>query len=103
MAIRFGVARGIFSNEAGLGSAPIAHAAAKTNDPVQQGMVAMLGTFIDTILVCTMTALVIILSGAWSSGVNGAALSTLAFEASLPGIGSYVVVFGLVIFAFTTI
>ncbi|BCG64576.1 MAG: alanine or glycine:cation symporter, AGCS family [Methyloprofundus sp.] len=103
LAIRFGVARGIFSNEAGLGSAPIAHAAAKTNDPVQQGMVAMLGTFIDTILVCTMTALVIILSGAWSSGVNGAALSTLAFEASLPGIGSYVVVFGLVIFAFTTI
>ena len=102
-AIRFGVARGIFSNEAGLGSAPIAHAAAKTNDPVQQGMIAMLGTFIDTILVCTMTALVIILSGAWSSGENGAALSTLAFETSLPGVGSYVVVLGLVVFAFTTI
>ena len=102
-AIRFGVARGIFSNEAGLGSAPIAHAAAKTNDPVQQGMIAMLGTFIDTILVCTMTALVIILSGAWSSGENGAALSTLAFESSLPGVGSYVVVLGLVVFAFTTI
>jgi len=102
-AIRFGVARGIFSNEAGLGSAPIAHAAAKTNSPVQQGMVAMLGTFIDTILVCTMTALVIILSGAWSSGENGAALSSLAFSSALPSIGSYVVVFGLVIFAFTTI
>lgn len=102
-AIRFGVARGVFSNEAGLGSAPIAHAAAKTNNPVQQGMIAMLGTFIDTILVCTMTALVIILSGAWSSGENGAALSSLAFATSLPGIGSYVVVFGLVIFAFTTI
>ncbi|RLA22041.1 MAG: sodium:alanine symporter family protein [Gammaproteobacteria bacterium] len=102
-AVRFGVARGIFSNEAGLGSAPIAHAAAKTNNPVQQGMIAMLGTFIDTILVCTMTALVIILSGAWSSGENGAALSTLAFETSLPGIGSYVVVLGLVVFAFTTI
>jgi len=102
-AIRFGVARGIFSNEAGLGSAPIAHAAAKTNEPVQQGMIAMLGTFIDTILVCTMTALVIILSGVWSSGENGAALSTLAFETSLPGIGSYVVVLGLVVFAFTTI
>jgi len=102
-AIRFGVARGIFSNEAGLGSAPIAHAAAKTNDPVQQGMIAMLGTFIDTILICTMTALVIILSGAWSSGENGAALSTLAFEISLPGVGSYVVVLGLVVFAFTTI
>ncbi len=102
-AIRFGVARGIFSNEAGLGSAPIAHAAAKTNNPVQQGMIAMLGTFIDTILICTMTALVIIMSGAWSSGENGAALSSLAFATSLPGIGSYVVVFGLVIFAFTTI
>ena len=102
-AIRFGVARGIFSNEAGLGSAPIAHAAAKTNDPIQQGMIAMLGTFIDTLIVCTMTALVIILSGAWSSGANGAALSTLAFEIGLPGIGSYVVVVGLVVFAFTTI
>jgi len=102
-AIRFGVARGIFSNEAGLGSAPIAHAAAKTNDPVQQGMIAMLGTFIDTILVCTMTALVIILSGVWSSGENGAVLSSLAFETALPHIGSYVVVFGLVVFAFTTI
>ena len=102
-AIRFGVARGIFSNEAGLGSAPIAHAAAKTNDPIQQGMIAMLGTFIDTILICTMTALVIILSGTWSSGENGAALSTLAFETSLPGVGSYVVVLGLVVFAFTTI
>ncbi|WP_428354345.1 alanine/glycine:cation symporter family protein [Methyloprofundus sp.] len=102
-AIRFGVARGVFSNEAGLGSAPIAHAAAKTNDPIRQGMIAMLGTFIDTILICTMTALVIIMSGAWSSGENGAALSTLAFEIGLPGIGSYVVVLGLVIFAFTTI
>lgn len=102
-AIRFGVARGIFSNEAGLGSAPIAHAAAKTNDPIRQGMIAMLGTFIDTLLVCTMTALVIILSGAWSSGENGAALSTLAFEVGLPGVGSYVVVLGLVVFAFTTI
>jgi len=102
-AIRFGVARGIFSNEAGLGSAPIAHAAAKTNHPVKQGMVAMLGTFIDTILVCTMTALVIILSGAWSSGINGAALSSLAFTSALPALGGYVVVFGLVIFAFTTI
>jgi len=102
-AIRFGVARGIFSNEAGLGSAPIAHAAAKTNNPIEQGMVAMLGTFIDTILVCTMTALVIILSGAWSSGVNGAALSSLAFTNTLPSLGGYVVVFGLVIFAFTTI
>ena len=102
-AIRFGVARGIFSNEAGLGSAPIAHAAAKTNNPVEQGMVAMLGTFIDTLMICTMTALVIILTGVWNSGETGAALSTLAFSTGLPEIGGYVVVFGLVVFAFTTI
>lgn len=103
LAIRFGVARGVFSNEAGLGSAPIAHAAAKTNDPVQQGMIAMLGTFIDTLVVCTMTALVIILTGAWRSGENGAALSTLAFNSGLPGWGGYIVVIGIVVFAFTTI
>jgi AGCS family alanine or glycine:cation symporter len=102
-AIRFGVARGVFSNEAGLGSAPIAHAAAKTECPVQQGMIAMLGTFIDTILVCTMTALVIVISGVWQGGENGAALSALAFNTSLPGWGGYIVTFGLVVFAFTTI
>lgn len=102
-AIRFGVARGVFSNEAGLGSAPIAHAAARTTDPVRQGMIGMLGTFIDTIIVCTMTALVIILTGAWTSGENGAALSTLAFDQALPGVGSYIVSLGLVIFAFTTV
>jgi len=102
-AIRFGVARGVFSNEAGLGSAPIAHAAAKTDSPVQQGMVAMLGTFIDTLIICTMTALVIILTGAWSSGETGAALSALAFNNAIPGVGGYIVVFGLVVFAFTTI
>lgn len=102
-AIRFGVARGVFSNEAGLGSAPIAHAAAKTTSPVQQGMIAMLGTFIDTLVICTMTALVIILTGAWSSGETGAALSTLAFNTAIPVWGGYIVVFGLVVFAFTTI
>jgi AGCS family alanine or glycine:cation symporter len=102
-AVRFGVARGVFSNEAGLGSAPIAHAAAKTDNPVQQGMIAMLGTFIDTLLVCTMTALVIVISGVWQGGENGAALSTLAFNTSLPGWGGYIVTFGLVVFAFTTI
>jgi len=102
-AIRFGVARGVFSNEAGLGSAPIAHAAAKTNSPVQQGMIAMLGTFIDTLIVCTMTALVIVITGAWSSGETGAALSTMAFNIGMPGLGGYIVVFGLVVFAFTTI
>ncbi len=102
-AIRYGVARGIFSNEAGLGSAPIAHAAARTDDPVRQGMVAMLGTFIDTLIVCTLTALVILVSGLWNDGSNGAALSTAAFEASLPGYGAYIVSGGLVVFAFTTI
>jgi AGCS family alanine or glycine:cation symporter len=102
MAIRWGVARGIFSNEAGLGSAPIAHAAARTTDPVRQGMIAMLGTFIDTIIVCTMTALVIILTGAWDTGVNGAPMSSLAFNTALGNAGSYVITFGLVVFAFTT-
>lgn len=102
-AIRFGVARGIFSNEAGLGSAPIAHAAARTNNPVQQGMIGMLGTFIDTIIVCTMTALVIILTGSWTSGETGAALSMLAFNTALPEVGSTVVSLGLAVFAFTTV
>ena len=102
-AIRFGVARGIFSNEAGLGSAPIAHAVAQTKDPVKQGMVAMLGTFIDTIIVCSITGLVIITSGAWNSGETGAALTSLAFETGLPGFGNYVVAVALAVFAFTTI
>ncbi len=102
-AMRFGIARGIFSNEAGLGSAPIAHAAAKTTNPVQQGMIAMLGTFIDTLVICTLTALVIILTNAWNHGENGAALSALAFNSGLVGWGGYVVVFGLSIFAFTTL
>ena len=101
-AIRFGVARGIFSNEAGLGSAPIAHAAAKTNDPVKQGRIGMLGTFIDTILVCTMTALVIIITGSWTSGENGATLTATAFSSALP-YGNYIVMISLIIFAFTTI
>lgn len=102
-AIRFGVARGIFSNEAGLGTAPIAHAAAQTKDPVRQGTIAMLGTFIDTIVICTMTALVIVMTGVWSSGETGAALSAAAFGKGLPGFGEYVVTFGLIVFAFSTI
>ncbi|MCK5092946.1 MAG: alanine:cation symporter family protein, partial [Gammaproteobacteria bacterium] len=102
-AIRFGVARGIFSNEAGLGSAPIAHAAARTDSPVRQGTVAMLGTFIDTIIVCSITGLVIIVSGAWTSGENGASLTSMAFESALPGVGGYIVTFGIAIFAFTTL
>jgi AGCS family alanine or glycine:cation symporter len=102
MAIRWGVARGIFSNESGLGSAPIAHAAARTNDPVRQGLIAMMGTFIDTIIICSMTALVIILTGVWDSGVTGAPLSSLAFDTGLPGVGKYIVSFGILVFAFTT-
>ena len=102
-AIRFGVARGIFSNEAGLGSAPIAHAAATTTSPVRQGSIAMLGTFIDTLIICSITGLVIIVSGAWTEGENGAALTALAFESSLPGVGSYIVTIGITLFAFTTL
>ncbi|MEZ5567121.1 MAG: sodium:alanine symporter family protein [Halioglobus sp.] len=100
-ALRFGVARGIFSNEAGLGSAPIAHAAAKTDQPVEQGMIAMLGTFIDTLVVCSMTGLVIVIMDVWPSGVSGASLTTMAFAAALPG-GQYIVTAGLCLFAFTT-
>ena len=100
-ALRFGVARGIFSNEAGLGSAPIAHAAARTDQPVQQGMIAMLGTFIDTLIVCTMTGLVIVIMDVWPSGVSGASLTTMAFANAFPG-GQYIVTLGLCLFAFTT-
>ena len=102
-AIRFGVARGVFSNEAGLGSAPIAHAAAQTKDPVRQGLVAMLGTFIDTIIICSITGLVIITSGEWTSGASGAALTSAAFAQALPGVGNYLIAVSLAIFAFTTI
>ena len=101
-AIRFGVARGVFSNEAGLGSAPIAHAAAQTKGPVNQGLVAMLGTFIDTLIVCTITGLAIISSGAWTSGETGASLTSAAFESTIPGVGSHVVTVALAVFAFTT-
>ena len=111
-AIRFGVARGVFSNEAGLGSAPIAHAAAQTEAPVKQGTIAMLGTFIDTIIICTITGLVIVASGAWQFcapavegcvGLSGAPLTAAAFDAGLPVIGSFIVSIGLAVFAFTTI
>ena len=107
-AIRFGVARGVFSNESGLGSAAIAHAAAQTNSPVRQGIIAMLGTFIDTIVVCTMTALVILTSGAWTmtgadgGGLTGAVLTSTGFQTSIAG-GQYIVTVALAVFAFTTI
>ena len=102
-ALRFGIARGVFSNEAGLGSAPIAHAAAQTNNPVQQVTIAMLGTFIDTLVICTITGLVIVASGAWQSGESGATLTSMAFSQGLPTVGEYIVTFGLIIFAFTTL
>ncbi len=101
--IRFGVSRGVFSNEAGLGSSSIAHGAAKTREPVREGLVAMLGPFIDTIIVCTMTALVIILTGAYTTGESGANLTARAFEMGLPGPGGYTVAIGIVFFALSTI
>ena len=109
VAMQKGIARGIFSNEAGLGSAPIAAAAAQTNSPVRQGIVSMLGVFLTTIIICTMTALVIISSGLLETPVNGVLLdggllSNTAFQQSLPGnIGLYIVSIGLVFFSFTTI
>ncbi|MGV6807222.1 MAG: alanine/glycine:cation symporter family protein [bacterium] len=101
LAIQMGVARGVFSNEAGLGSAPIAHAASQTDSPVRQGIIAMLGTFIDTLVICTMTGLVLILTGAWSGETSGAAMTTGAFDAILP-YGDKVVTLCLALFAFTT-
>ncbi len=103
MAIRFGVARGIFSNEAGLGSAAIAHAVAKTSSPAKLGLIAMLGTFIDTIIICTMTALVIVISGAWQNGDNGALLASNSFVYGLPAIGETIITISLILFAYTTI
>lgn len=101
-AVRFGVARGVFSNEAGLGSAPIAHASAKTNDPVRQGLIAMLGTFIDTLIVCSVTGLAIVVTGEWTSGVSGAPLTSAAFGSVVPQ-GEVIVAIALAVFAFTTI
>ncbi|MFV0284635.1 MAG: alanine/glycine:cation symporter family protein [Castellaniella sp.] len=102
-AIRYGVARGIFSNEAGLGSAGIAQAAGTTTNAVQSGLIGMMGTFIDTIIICSITGLAIVCSGVWSSGASGAALSASAFEVSMPGFGGAVLSISLVVFAFTTI
>lgn len=103
MAIQYGVARGIFSNEAGLGTGGIAQAAGTTNSPVRSGLIGMIGTFIDTIVVCSMTGLTIICSGVWTSGEKGASLSAAAFESALPGVGGYFLATALLIFTFTTI
>lgn len=107
VAMQKGVARGIFSNEAGLGSAPIAAAAAQTNEPVRQGLVSMTGTFIDTIVICTLTGISIVLTGAWQvEGLEGVAVTTYAFQNGLPFpavVSSFVLMLCLVFFAFTTI
>ena len=86
-----------------MGSSPIAHATAQTNSPARQGTIAMLGVFLDTIVICSITGLVIVITGAWQSGKNGAAMSAVAFETALPGAGQYVVSIGLALFALTTI
>jgi len=104
MALRYGIARGLFSNEAGLGSAPIVHAAATTDHPVRQGMYGIFEVFVDTILICTTTGLVILMTGVWTADATGAVLSARAFEAGLPGTwGHIVVTTGLVLFAFSTL
>ena len=104
-AIQSGVARGIFSNESGLGSAPIAAAAAQTKEPVRQGLISMTGTFLDTIIVCTMTGIVLVLTGAWQTpGMEGAVVTNYAFSQGLgSSIGATIVTIGLLFFAFTTI
>ncbi len=107
VAVQSGVARGIFSNESGLGSAPIAAAAAKTKEPVRQGLVSMTGTFIDTIIICTMTGLSIVLTGAWKvEGLEGVEVTTYAFQNGLPfpnEVASFILMICLIFFAFTTI
>ena len=102
-AMRNGVARGVFSNESGLGSAPIVAAAAKTKWPAEQGLVSMTGTFIDTIIICTLTGLVVVIRGLWKGDLNGAALTNAAFLQAYPHFGGYMLMVGLVLFAFTTI
>lgn len=106
VAMQNGIARGIFSNEAGLGSAPIAAAAAHTDEPAKQGLISMLGTFIDTIIICTMTGLAIVITGAWDTGLQGVAVTTKAFQIGLPfpgEVASFLLMICLIFFAFTTI
>lgn len=106
MAMQMGVARGIFSNEAGLGSAPIAAAAAVADAPAQQGLISMMGTFIDTLVICTMTGLTIVITGSWNVGLEGVSVTTRAFQMGLPlpaQFSSFILMLCLVFFAFTTI
>ena len=103
LAMRSGVARGVFSNESGLGSAPIVAAAAKTKWAAEQGLISMTGTFIDTIIICTLTGLSLAVSGVWCGPLNGAAMTESAFTMAFPAFGSILLLVGLVLFAFTTI
>ena len=103
LAMRSGVARGVFSNESGLGSAPIVAAAAKTKWAAEQGLISMTGTFIDTIIICTLTGLSLLVSGVWCGPLNGAAMTESAFTMAFPAFGSMLLLVGLVLFAFTTI
>ena len=102
MAMRYGFARGVFSTEAGLGSAPIAHAASSTKDPVEQGLWGIFEVFLDTIVICTLTALVVLTSGLWGGELDGAPLSIAAFNQAIPHIGGYGVTIGMVLFATST-
>ena len=106
VAMQKGIARGIFSNEAGIGSAPIAAAAAQTDQPAQQGLISMMGTIIDTLIICTMTGLSIVITGAWDMDLEGVAVTTKAFQLGLPfpeQVASFILMVCLVFFAFTTI
>lgn len=103
MAMQNGIARGVFSNESGLGSAPIAAAAAKTKEPAEQGLISMTGTFIDTIIICSMTGLVLVLTGAWHGDVAGVAMTGAAFTSLYGDIGGMLLTVSLALFAFTTI
>lgn len=102
-AIQKGIARGVFSNESGLGSAPIAAAAARTNEPVEQGLISMTGTFIDTIIICSLTGFAILITGQWTSHLEGAPLTQAAFSSVFGHVGIHALTFSLVLFAFTTI
>ena len=102
--ILLGVKRGAFSNEAGIGTAPLAHGAAKTNEPVREGLVAMLGPAIDTLLVCTLTALAILVTGVWeTSSDNGVSLTAAAFAAAMPGYGNYLLLLCIAVFSISSL
>lgn len=103
MAMQNGIARGVFSNESGLGSAPIAAAAAKTKWPAEQGLISMTGTFIDTIIICSMTGLALVLTGVWQGDTAGAAMTAAAFSSAYGFVGSQLLTIALILFAFTTI